>query len=106
MGISLLASPWLGFTSGAISLAIRSAAIAIYLNLTSIRINQNTKSKYRATTLSTFNLIKNIPYVLTAFLLGSLMDIHSPSWFALVLGMLLMVAGLGQIVVKNGSKKS
>jgi len=55
-----------------------------------VLINKNTKSKYRATTISTFNMIKNIPYLLFAYLIGSLSGTISARYTALVLGLLLL----------------
>ena len=59
--------------------------------LMSILINKNVESKYRATTISSFNMLKNLPYLLTAYLLGALMDVITARYFALILGVILMI---------------
>lgn len=91
IAFSLLVSPWLGMILGGFSLLLRSCLQAIFGNVTSIIINENTPSEYRATTISTYNLIKNIPYVLTAYLLGSLADSSSALTLATILGFSLML---------------
>ena len=96
IGITLLASPLLGMMLGAAVLMVRSAFEGIFGNLASIIVNNNTQSKYRATTISTFHMIKNIPYVLLAFLIGSISDRISAMNMAVILGgILLGLIGLG-----------
>ncbi|MBP9718872.1 MAG: MFS transporter [Candidatus Levybacteria bacterium] len=91
IAVSLIVSPWLGLVIGGFSLLLRSSLQAVYGNVSSIIINDHTESRYRATTLSTFNLIKNIPYVLTAYLLGSMADTYSAVVLASILGVVLMI---------------
>lgn len=90
ISLTLIISPILGLTLGVVSILFSSTFLAILTNLTSIIINKNTESKYRATTLSTFNMIKNIPYVLTAYFIGSLSDSISAKNSAFVLGIILI----------------
>lgn len=87
---SLVISPYLGLIAGGVSLLIRSSLQSIYGNLTSIVINDQIDSKYRATTLSTFNMFKNLPYVLTAYLFGSFADQFSAKTGAFGLGLVLI----------------
>jgi hypothetical protein len=89
--LTLLLSPILGLVIGGIALVVSASLQSIYGNLTSIAINGNTESKYRATTISTFNMIKNIPYVLCAYFFGSLSDIHTARMTAFGLGILLVI---------------
>lgn len=91
IGLTLLVSPMLGLILGGISLLVRSSFQSIYVGLTSIAINDTTESKYRATTLSTFNMMKNIPYVLSAYFVGSLADTYSAKNIAFALGVLLLI---------------
>jgi MFS family permease len=91
IAITYFISPWLGFVSGGASLLLRVSFQTIYNNMTSVVINKFTESKYRATTISSYNMIKNIPYVLSAFFLGSLMDIITAKRFALVLGIMMII---------------
>jgi MFS family permease len=90
IAITLIISPVLGLFIGTISIIFRSSFQSIYFSLASIAINKNTESKYRATTLSTFNMINNIPYVCTAFFIGSLADKFSAKTLSLYSGIILM----------------
>jgi MFS family permease len=98
MAITFIVSPFIGLIAGGFTLALRSSLHSIYGNLYSIVINNNTESKYRATTLSTFNMIKNTPYVLTAYFIGSLSDKLSAKTIALYLGIILIIFILVQII--------
>ncbi len=95
LALSLLVSPLAGLVIGGLALVLRSMTMALYSNLNSIIINQNTNSKNRATTLSTFNMIKNFPYIISAFALGALMDIYSARLFAFILGAALLIVAIG-----------
>ena len=97
-GISFIVSPYLGLLFGGFSLLMRSSFQVVFINLASISINKNTESKYRATTLSTFNMLKNTPYVLFAFFIGSLADKYSARWIAFWLGIILLGLLLFQII--------
>lgn len=99
LSLSLLASPLIGLFAGGFLLMFRSSLQAIFGNLASITINQNTESKFRATTLSTFNMIKNIPYVFSAFFLGKLADTYSARTIALYLGLILLTFMVGNILL-------
>jgi MFS family permease len=98
MAITFIISPFVGLTIGGLTLALRSSLHSIFGNLYSIVINNNTESKYRATTLSTFNMIKNTPYVLTAYFIGSLSDKLSARTIALYLGVVLIGFILIQLI--------
>ena len=91
IAISLIISPIIGIIVGGITLAFRSSLQAIFGSMASVTINNNSESKYRATTISTFNMIKNIPYALSAFFLGSLADQISARWLAAGLGAALLI---------------
>ncbi|NMC36324.1 MFS transporter [Candidatus Beckwithbacteria bacterium] len=97
IAVSLIVSPIAGLILGGFTLFVRNGFGAIFENASSITINRFTLSKYRATTISTFNMFKNIPYVLTAYLFGSLANIYSAKTSALFLGILLLTFILLQI---------
>jgi MFS family permease len=104
IALTLIISPLLGLILGILSIFISSTALSIFTNLSSIIINNNTDSKYRATTLSTFNMLKSIPYLLTAYLIGSLSDKISAKNTAFVLGIvLLFLLALQTFRVKKNS---
>lgn len=96
--ITFIFSPVLGLILGGISLALRASLEAIFGNLASITINENTDSKFRATTLSTFNMIKNIPYVLSAYFIGSISDKLNSKNTAMYLGILLLLFIFVQLI--------
>lgn len=100
MAITFIISPIAGLITGGILLTLRSSLQGIFGNLSSIAINNNTDSKYRATTLSTFNMIKNLPYVLSAFLIGSLADKFSARTIAFYLGVLALILIILQLKPK------
>jgi MFS family permease len=91
LAASYLTSPFVGIVSGGIILIIREAIARNLQNLTSVVINKNTQSKYRATVISSFNMVKNIPYVLTAYMLGYMMDLVTARWFSLYLGLIILL---------------
>jgi len=88
---TLIISPILGLFLGVTSIIFRASFQSIYYSLASITINKNTESKYRATTLSTFNMINSLPYVCTAFFIGSLADKFSAKNISLYLGIILII---------------
>lgn len=92
MALSLVISPYIGLVIGGFSLIVRASLQGVFGNLSSIAINNNTDSKYRATTISTFNMIKNLPYVLTAYFIGSVSDLFSAKTTSMYLGVFLIVA--------------
>jgi len=106
MAITFVVSPVVGLALGGITLALRSSLQGIFENMASIVINNNTESRFRATTLSTFNMIKNIPYVLSAYFVGSLSDTLSAKnislYLGIILGVLLVFQGLK--LLKNSKK--
>ena len=91
IGITLIVSPIGGIILGGLSLAFRAFFQTAYLNVSSVLINEHIDSKYRTTTLSSFNLLKNIPYVLTAYFLGAFADKFTASWLACILGVALLL---------------
>lgn len=106
VAITFLVSPIIGIALGGISITLRSSLEGIFGNLASITINENTDSKFRATTISTFNMIKNIPYVLSAYLIGSISDKLNSKNTALYLGIFLLIVIFAQILIpgKKGDK--
>jgi len=98
--VSLLISPIVGLWIGGSMIVLRSSLLPVFDNLASVLINRTTQSKYRATTLSTFAMLKNLPYVALAFVSGYLMDTWSVVNFALVLGILMLIVTILFLVEK------
>ncbi len=99
--ITLIISPFIGGYIGGMSLLFRSSLQVIYLNFVSVGINSVTESKYRATTLSVFNMIKNIPYVLTAYFIGGLSDNYTAKIIAGWIGGCLLLLVIIQLTLRS-----
>lgn len=91
MAVTFIISPYIGLFLGGLSLILRSSSQGIFGNLSSIVINNNTESRFRATTISTFNMIKNIPYLLMAYFIGSISDLISAKNVSMYLGIALVI---------------
>ncbi len=71
-------------------------------------LNQHIPSKYRATTLSTFNLLISIPYLFMATILGWLSDLYSVQKVIATLGIVLLlglVIGVGNFLIGERKEK-
>jgi MFS family permease len=90
IALTLLISPIVGMLIGGFAILFRSSLEAVYENLTSILINQQTASAHRATTLSAFNLLKSIPYACLAFSFGVLTNHYTAIKVAEGLGVILL----------------
>lgn len=88
--ITLLLSPKISLVAGGISVVVRFVFTTMAGNIASVWVNKNTESKYRATTLSTFNLIAHLPYGIMAYFLGTVMQALSGKLFAFWLGIILL----------------
>jgi len=89
--LTLCLSPFLGLALGGLSIAIRYGARTVWDNLENEQINQMTTSANRATALSTYAMLKTLPYVLFAYPLGSLLDRVETQMVALCLGLAVLV---------------
>lgn len=88
---TLLLSPFItSVFIGGLFWILRSASQRLVDNTTSIFINTNTESKYRATTLSTFNMLQSLPYAMVAFYIGVVMDKISAKNVAGILGIIIL----------------
>ena len=101
---TFIISPIAGKYLGAISLIIRSSLQIVYLNFVSIGINSIARSKYRTTTLSVFNMLKNIPYVFFAYFIGVLSDVFSAKIIAAWMGIGLLTLLIIQIIASPGRR--
>lgn len=86
---TLVLVPKAAFFVGAGLLLLRYGVQTAFGNYESVKINAVIDSRYRATTLSTFSLLKNIPYVLGATGIGILMNIYTARVFSLYFGLAL-----------------
>lgn len=88
---TLIMMPKAAFLIGAFLLLIRYGVQTFFGNYESVRINSIIDSKYRATTLSTFSLLRNIPYVFAATGIGLLMNIYTAKLFSMYFGFGLLI---------------
>jgi len=96
--IATAISPFIGMVTALISLSYRNFFYQTIATASSDTINSFVDSKYRATTLSTFNMLKNLPYVIAAYGLGYLTDTvgakDTVMWLSIVYaGVFVIVAG-------------
>lgn len=89
---TLLLMPKATFVAGAVLLLTRYGVQTFFGNYESVRINAVTDSQYRATTLSTFSLLRNIPYVLSATFIGVLMNHYTAKLFSMYFAVTLIIA--------------
>lgn len=107
VGLTLILSPLLGIYIGTFLIAIRWILSAVFVNISQEIVNENTESKYRATTISTFNVIASLPYVALAFVIGKTIDATSPNSFSFILGITLFALLLiGSLVLTKKAKPS
>jgi MFS family permease len=104
--ITLVISPVVGLVFGALSLLVRTSVQAIFMNISSVIINNNTESRYRATTLSTFNMFTNIPYMLTAYGVGVLADMYSAKIVGFGLGVVIVILLMLHTMSKKKNQRS
>ena len=106
MVLTYLTSPFVGMVVGGIMLILRESMCRNFHNITDVFINDKTQSKYRATVISTYNMFKNIPYMLAAFWLGRLMDVYSARTFSFYLGVIMIVGTISYTFVYKSILKN
>jgi len=104
--VSMLLTPYLTMYLGALLLIGRWGIQTLYGNFVSVAINEQTESRYRATTLSSYALINGIPYALGATGIGVLMNLFTARVFSQYLGLVigivvLVLLGLGMRVIES-----
>lgn len=106
--LTLLVMPKAAFLTGAILLLVRYGTQTFFGNYESVRINAVIDSRYRATTLSTFSLLRNIPYVLTATVIGMMMNFYTAKTFSMYFGIIFLSCLVGfygiRMLLKEQSK--
>ena len=101
MAFTLVLSPWLSLIWGTLVLGLRWSVQSIFDVVSSDTINQKIESDFRATTLSSFNMLKNLPYAFTAVVLGGAMDGLGVRNFAYFLGLGLMIFVIGARLIRH-----
>ena len=106
--LSLLISPLLSLWIGGLTVLVRYMSHAAFHNWESAELLKMTSPDHRATTLSAFTMIKNLPYLLLAVAIGAAIDQWGAKPIAFWLGILLLLAlGLtGKWLRRTGGKKA
>jgi len=103
--LSLVITPIASMAMGGVLYLIRYPMMTLVGNITSVMVNEETESKHRATTLSTFNLLAHLPYAIGAYFLGSLMQVTGAKWFAVGMGgALILVLGGYMLKIRLSQK--
>lgn len=89
---SALISPLLGMVAGVASLLARNVYYPIFNTIASHTINRVVASKYRTTTLSTFNMVRSLPYVLLVAFVGVLITKSDAATVVMWLALLTVLA--------------
>ncbi|MFQ5492882.1 MAG: MFS transporter [Candidatus Dojkabacteria bacterium] len=102
----VLLSPYIGILIGTFFIGMRSFIQPIFNIIASDSINQSVVSKYRATALSTFAILRKLPYVLMAYFIGSLVDTNGASNVMQVLGLGFLVVFMVASLLFSGNAKT
>ncbi|MFC1653244.1 MFS transporter [Patescibacteria group bacterium] len=102
--LTLAVSPIVTLYVGGIILILRQSFFTLMDNVSSVVINKNTQSNVRSTTISTYNMIRNFPYILTAFFIGNIIDVYSASSFALVMSFVIFFSSIFSLIRLNKHK--
>lgn len=107
---TMIAVPYAPLILATALVVFRNGSIEVFGNSASETINTNTRSQYRATTLSTYSMLANMPYILGAFYIGRLIDIYSIHDVVFVIGLVLLAVStlsfvLLRVVASRGTIK-
>ena len=87
---SFVFAKFTGIVIGSVLIIARISSSTTFWNIESSILNPLIESKNRATTLSTFALMTQLPYALLAYTIGDIIDKTSPNHFALILGIAII----------------
>ena len=96
---SFIFAKFTGIVIGSMLIISRISTSTIFWNISSTILNPLIESKNRATSLSTFALLYQLPYALLAYTIGGFLDTSSPNQFALILGIAIVVLLIMQQIV-------
>lgn len=105
MGSLFILNGLVDFWLGGVLVLVWAGVNTIYNNVVSFVINRQTKSKFRATTLSTFSFVKSIPYLFVGIGLGMMMDHYSVKTTAIFLGLLLVCSLFASALLSQKIRK-
>jgi len=87
---SFIFAKFTGIILGSVLIISRISSSTTFWNIESSILNPLIESKNRATTLSTFALLTQLPYAILAYTIGDTIDKTSPNHFALILGVAII----------------
>lgn len=88
---SFLLANYTGLILGSALIIARISTSTTFWNISSVVLNPLIESKNRATTLSTFSLLTQLPYAVLAYGIGNIIEKYSANYFALILGIALII---------------
>lgn len=88
--LSLIASPYVGLITGGITILARNIISPILENQESGILNKQIESKNRATTLSSFSMLKGLPYALLIFPISASADKYPVQLVAFYIGIIML----------------
>jgi MFS family permease len=97
--LNYILTPWIGISIWTGLFLIRVMYSPIKEGAVAELINTRTPSNIRATTISTYELIRKLPYLFLAGFIGSLMDAYGVKWLAFYLAFLLALLSLPQVLL-------
>lgn len=103
--LNYIFSPWISVYTWTGLFLVRIMYGPIRTNAITEIINRNTPSKIRATTISTNELLRKIPFVFLAGFLGKLIDIYGAKIFAFWFALLFLIFIVPQFVVYRWKRK-
>ncbi len=106
MVLSFLIARYVGLWIGCGLIVMRIASSSTFRNTRSVIVNKWISSKNRATTLSSLNLLTQMPYIFLAPLFGMMIDKSSPNIFAWWMGIgILSLLGMVWLVQTRKTRK-
>lgn len=103
---SFLFAKWVGLLIGSVLIISRITSSTIFRNVRSSMINSIIDSKTRATTLSTLNLLTQLPLAVIAYSMGAYIDKSSPNNLAWIIGMSIIILLIVQFTLFEVIKRS
>lgn len=104
--LSVVISPVVGMVIGGMLIFYRNIFYSVINVMSSDTVNKSVESRYRATTLSTFTMLRKVPYVVVAFAIGRYIDSTSSFTVGLYVGLLFLALGILLIVYQKKEYKS
>ena len=91
VALSLFVSPWLGTVTGCALIVWRYGARAVVANIEAKLVNAMAPHDRRATYFSMWTMIKSLPYVCLAYMIGSVIDHRGADFVGFILGGLMLL---------------